>query len=131
MGGPEEHVPARRAVERVLNKSGPSTAFSFVKIYAAWETDEIIGEELWRNVVLALACVTSVVLLLLANLRICLLVILAILLTLTDIISCINIVLAIGLCVDYSVHICHAFLVAKGSKAKEQYLQWRRLVLQS
>ena len=30
-----------------------------------------------------------------------------------DIISCINIVLAIGLCVDYSVHICHAFLVAK------------------
>ena len=52
--------------------------------------------------------------------------ILAILLTLTDIIgflhfwgitidiiSCINIVLAIGLCVDYSVHICHAFLVAK------------------
>ena len=39
------------------------------KIYAAWETDEIIGEELWRNVVLAMACVTSVVLLLLANLR--------------------------------------------------------------
>ena len=58
--------------------------------------------------------------------RICILVILAIILTLTDIIgflhfwgitidiiSCINIVLAIGLCVDYSVHICHAFLVAK------------------
>ena len=68
----------------MLNKSGLSTAFSFVKvrmppldpiltilakIYAAWETDEIIGEELWRNVVLAMACVTSVVLLLLANLR--------------------------------------------------------------
>merc|ERR1712226_1146563 len=35
-----------------------------------------------------------------------------------DIISCINIVLAIGLCVDYSVHICHAFLVAKGSKSE-------------
>ena len=97
-----------------------------------------------------MACVTAVVLLLLANfrslskdlnfswmqsstpfvthahLRICILVILAIILTLTDIIgflhfwgitidiiSCINIVLAIGLCVDYSVHICHAFLVAK------------------
>merc|ERR1719370_1430814 len=129
--GPEEHVPARRAVEKVLNKSGLSTAFSFVKIYAAWETDEIIGEELWRNVLLAMACVTAVVLLLLANFRICILVILAIILTLTDIIgflhfwditidiiSCINIVLAIGLCVDYSVHICHAFLVAKGSKSE-------------
>ena len=43
--------------------------FPFSKGYAAWETDEIIGEELWRNVVLAMACVTSVVLLLLANLR--------------------------------------------------------------
>ena len=31
-----------------------------------------------------------------------------------DIISCINLVLAIGLCVDYSVHIGHAFLVARG-----------------
>merc|ERR1719370_423997 len=129
--GPEEHVPARREVEKVLNQSGLSTAFSFVKIYAAWETDEIIGEELWRNVLLAMACVTAVVLLLLANFRICILVILAIILTLTDIIgflhfwgitidiiSCINIVLAIGLCVDYSVHICHAFLVAKGSKSE-------------
>ena len=31
-GGPEEHVPARRAVEKVLNQSGLSTAFSFVKV---------------------------------------------------------------------------------------------------
>ena len=61
--------------------------------------------------------------------------ILAILLTLTDIIgflhfwgitidiiSCINIVLAIGLCVDYSVHICHAFLVAKVLSWSTKYL---------
>merc|ERR1711884_984932 len=33
-----------------------------------------------------------------------------------DIISCINIVLSVGLCVDYSVHIGHAFLVAKGTR---------------
>ena len=33
-GGPEEHVPARRAVEKVLNQSGLSTAFSFVKVIA-------------------------------------------------------------------------------------------------
>ena len=30
--GPEEHIPARRAVERVLKQSGLSTAFSFVKV---------------------------------------------------------------------------------------------------
>ena len=31
-----------------------------------------------------------------------------------DTIACINIVLAIGLCVDYSAHIAHAFIVAEG-----------------
>jgi len=31
-----------------------------------------------------------------------------------DIISCVSIVLAIGLCVDYSVHIGHAFLIGPG-----------------
>ncbi len=31
-----------------------------------------------------------------------------------DTLSCINIVLAIGLCVDYSAHIAHAFIVSEG-----------------
>ena len=33
-----------------------------------------------------------------------------------DTLSCINIVLAIGLCVDYSAHIAHAFIVSKGNR---------------
>merc|ERR1711915_732265 len=36
-----------------------------------------------------------------------------------DIISCINIVLAIGLCVDYSVHVGHAFIVATGNRKEK------------
>ena len=56
-----------------------------------------------------------------------------------DVISCINIVLAVGLCVDYSVHIGHAYLVSKGKTSSvtllyppvstEKYLQvtdWRK-----
>ena len=31
-----------------------------------------------------------------------------------DIVSCINIVISVGLCVDYSVHIGHAYIVAHG-----------------
>ena len=63
-------MPYLRQIIREANFSGgPGRVFPFSKGYAAWETDEIIGEELWRNVVLAMACVTSVVLLLLANLR--------------------------------------------------------------
>ena len=74
-----------------------------------------------------MVCVFCVTLLLLCNIQICIMVILIVVCTLTDIIgflhfwgmtidiiSCINIVLAVGLCVDYSVHIGHAFLISKG-----------------
>ena len=99
------------------------------KIYAAWETDEIIGFELWRNIGLAMAAVALVTLVLLANIRICVYVICIVVITLTDIVgflhfwgitidilSAVNIVLAIGLCVDYAVHIAHAFLISEGSR---------------
>ena len=125
--GPEEHVPAKRKVEQLITESGLPGSFSFVKVYAAWETDEIIGYELWRNIGLALAAIFTVIVILLANIRISLMVFLTVVLTLVDIvgflhfwditidiISCVNIVLAVGLCVDYSVHIGHAYIVAKG-----------------
>jgi len=126
--GPEEHVPAKDHIDYLISQSGLQDAFSFVKIYAAWETDRIIGFELWRNMGLAILCVFIITLILLANLKICLMVLGIVILTLTnivgflhfwsitiDIISCINIVIAIGLCVDYSVHIAHAYMLAKGS----------------
>jgi len=130
--GPEEHIPARRKVEELVKRSNISGAFSHVQVYAAWETDEIIGFEMWRNIGLAMLCVFIVTLILLANLPICLMVLSIVIITLVDIvgflhfwditidiISCINIVLAIGLCVDYSVHIGHAFMVAKGSRKEK------------
>ena len=75
-----------------------------------------------------MAAIFVIVLILLANLNICFMVLLTVVLTLVDIIgflhfwgitidiiSCVNIVLAVGLCVDYSVHIGHAFLIASGN----------------
>jgi predicted RND superfamily exporter protein len=129
MNDPELHIPARGAVTAVLEGSLSPYTFSHTKAYAAWETDEIIGFELWRNIALAMACVFIVTLVLLANVQICVYVICIVGITLTDIvgflhfwditidiISCVNIVLAIGLCVDYSVHIGLAYMVAKGSR---------------
>ena len=126
--GPETHIPARSAVTQVIESVKSPYTFSHSKVYAAWETDEIIGYELYRNIGLAMICVFVVTLLLLCNIQICVMVILIVLCTLTDIVgflhfwgitidilSCVNIVLAIGLCVDYSVHIGHAFLIAKGN----------------
>merc|ERR1712226_1164484 len=122
-------IPARGAVTALLDLASGPYSFSHSKVYAAWETDEIIGYELWRNIGLAMICVFVVTLLLLCNIQICVMVILIVVLTLTDIvgflhfwditidiISCVNIVLAIGLCVDYSVHIGLAYMVAKGSR---------------
>ena len=128
MDGPEEHLPARRAVEQLIADSQISQpAFSHVKIYAAWETDEIIGYEMWRNVAISLGCVMLVTLLLLANIPMALCVFGSVVVTLADlvgfldfwdmtidIVTCVNVVLAIGLCVDYTVHIGHAYLVATG-----------------
>jgi len=129
MDDPDQHIPARGAVTDLLDLASGPYSFSHSKVYAAWETDEIIGFELWRNIGLAMACVFVVTLFLLANFQICIYVMCIVGITLTDIvgflhfwdvtidiISCVNIVLAIGLCVDYSVHIGLAFMVAKGSR---------------
>jgi hypothetical protein len=129
MEGPEQHIPAKRAVEAIVNASGvANVSFSHVKIYAAWETDEIIGFELMRNVGMSMGCVMIVTVLLLVNIPISLYVFFCVVATLVDlvgflhfwnmtidIITCVNIVLAIGLCVDYVVHIGHAYLVAEGT----------------
>ena len=67
---------------------------------------------------LAMICVLLTTLLLIANVRTCLMVLLCVVLTLVDVlggmyfwdltidtVSCIDLVLAIGLCVDYAAHI--------------------------
>ena len=43
-----------------------------------------------------------------------------------DVISCINLVIAVGLCVDYAAHIAHCYVVSKGEreKGKENHLKY-------
>ena len=101
--------------------------YNILQIYQAWETDSIISGELWRNLGLALGAVGAVSLVMLGNLQLCLMVMACVMLTLVDVvgtlhfwdvtidvISCVNIILATGLCVDYSVHLAHSFSVATG-----------------
>ena len=97
-----------------------------------WESDIIIGAELWRNLGLSIICVVFITILLLCNVQICLMVVLMVSLCLTDIIgflhfwnitidciSSVTLVLTVGLCVDYSVHIGHSYLVSKGKTNSE------------
>ena len=122
-----EHIPALTAVKTAIREAKSPYIFSHHFIYSSWETDTIIGGELRRNILLSLTCVAVITFLLLCDLTICMTVLVMVAMTLTnvvgflffwgstiDIISCICIVLSIGLCVDYSVHIAHSYLVAKG-----------------
>ena len=89
----------------------------------------MITRELIRNLSIALACVFLTTLILLADILGSVYVLLTVALSLVDlcgfmaawditidVVSACNIIIAIGLCVDYSVHICHAFLTVTGTR---------------
>ena len=97
--------------------------------YSNWETDAVIKEELSRNLGIALACVFVTTLILLADILGSVLVLITVALSLVDlcgfmhtwgitidVVSSVDVIIAIGLCVDYSVHICHAFLTVSGTR---------------
>ena len=88
--------------------------FFFPKEYSNWETDEVITRELIRNLCIALACVFLTTLILLADILGSVYVLVTVALSLVDlcgfmaawditidVVSACNIIIAIGLCVDY------------------------------
>ena len=89
----------------------------------------MITRELFRNLGIALACVFLTTLILLADLLGSVLVLGTVALSLVDlcgfmhtwdisidVVSAVNVIIAIGLCVDYSVHVAHAFLANAGTR---------------
>ena len=95
-------------------------------IYAPWEVEEILAAELLPNLSLALLCVMIVVFVTLADLYVCLLILSCVLFTMIDVVGVIymlgltidpfslaSIIIGIGLSVDYSVHIAHAFIISE------------------
>ena len=58
MNGPKEQIPAMNTVKEILKEANFShRVFPMCIGYASWETDEVISEELYRNVLLAITCV--------------------------------------------------------------------------
>ncbi|XP_059611969.1 patched domain-containing protein 3-like [Phlebotomus argentipes] len=99
------------------------------EMFGNWITDEIIDEEVLRNITLALVCVMICTAVLIVNLQICFWIFICVLLTLVnvcgfmqrwgltiDLVSCIGLQLAVGLCVDYAAHIGHSFLTVTGTR---------------
>ena len=119
----KEAIPAVKRVKSILksaNITGNGKIFPMARFYSIWETDEIIAGELYRNIGLAMLCVFLTTLILLANLKAALMVLLCVILSLIDVggfmhfwnltidtVYCNNLIIAIGLCIDYSSHVAH------------------------
>ncbi len=99
--------------------------------YFDFVTVEIITEELYRNILLALLCVFIATLFLIADLFASILVCISVFFALVDLggfmyfwglsidtIAAILVTIALGLSVDYSAHIAHAFMVATGTRTE-------------
>ncbi|KAJ9452710.1 Patched-related protein 9 [Diplonema papillatum] len=115
----------REACERVLVPAEAMRVFPWAPAFVFWESFDRIIPEVIQNVAIAGSCVLVLVTILVANIFMGLIVLATI--GLVDVsligfmpwigvelnsVSVICIVLAIGLSVDYSVHIAHAYLLA-------------------
>lgn len=109
---------------RMITDQGPLNTFSFNMRYFDFESYVIFSRETILNVAVALVVVCTVIFTLTANLTVTLFVFLCVALVdyflfslmsfwgiALNSISVINIILAIGLAVDYSAHIGHAYLM--------------------
>merc|ERR1719422_1307814 len=101
-------------------------------MYSIWEIDEIIRGELYRNICMASLAITIATIFLLSDLVSSCFVILCVFITLTnvsgiiyfwglniDTVTSTVLIICIGLSVDFSVHVIHAFIHSQGSSRDE------------
>ena len=127
--GIAEQLVAMRGTRAVCDRfpvfSG--TTYSYPMLF--WEGLAVVEEEIMRNVALAAACVffvcwvvmnnllsAVIVLCIIAMVDVCLLGSMFYVGDTINMVSAINVLLAIGLSIDYSAHVVHAFFVARGTR---------------
>lgn len=111
----EEFIPARDSINKIIasaNFSDQHEIFLWGKIFGNWFTDEIIDEEIYRNIILALIGVFVCTAIMIVNVQVCLFIFLCVLLSLVsvmgfmqlwgltlDIVTSIGLQLSVGLCI--------------------------------
>jgi len=124
-----KEVRGMDAFRKSVTELGLPTAFAHTYAYLNWETFKVIRAELYLNVALSLLAVFIITLALIAHPLTAFLVFVCVLVTIIDIlggmwmwglvidsVSVIYLVLAFGLCVDYSAHIGHCFMLKGGTR---------------
>ena len=141
---PKEAIKSVSVLQDMIESQNfSSKVFTSGRSYGSWEIDKVIFFELWRNLVLAIVCVFVITLVLLSNFTASFLVLICVVFTLIDVVgilhlwgitvdvpSCSCIVMSVGLCVDYSAHIAHAFLVSSGRWNSKYVHQKKTIFLQ-
>lgn len=110
----EEFTPAKDAITKIIangNFTNKNEVFLWGKIFGNWFTDEIIDEEIYRNIILALIGVFVCTAIMIVNVQVCLFIFLCVLLSLISVMGCmqiwgltLDIVTSIGL--QLSVGLC-------------------------
>lgn len=135
-----EYVPAMHDVRSIAENSNLTTGEKYATVwsivFSTWTTDELIDEEVLRNLQLALICVMACTMSLTADWQTCLWIFICVLLTMVevcgfmarwgvtiDMVSCIGLELGIGICVDYATHIGHTFLTVEEGDRKKRALK--------
>jgi len=123
----EDDIRMTKSVRSCVDRK-PLNAFPFATPFLYFDGLAVVDNETIQNVIVACACVFIVNLIMLADVFAAGLVL--VMVGLVDIcilgymahwnldfnsVTAINLVLAVGLAVDYSAHIAHSFLVCKGS----------------
>ena len=126
---PEGKNYKRNLLEDHLNSLNTTdTIFSYGLYYFVWDADATVGVELWRNLGVAMLCIFIVTFLLLNNILASVLVNISVIITIVnvvgfvgfwdvpmDTVSLCTVVVVVGICVDYPVHIVHGYLISAGN----------------
>ncbi|CAB4003433.1 patched domain-containing 3-like, partial [Paramuricea clavata] len=126
----KDHVKAMDKFRDIIESVGfSSDPIVYNRLILFAESHKVIAEELFRNILLAMAVVFVVTLVIIASPMTSVLVFLCVVFTVVDVIglmyfwdltidtvSTIVIIIAIGLSVDYASHVGHTFLVKSGSR---------------
>ena len=123
-------VVAMKEVFAIIDKYEFSArVFATSQEYGSYITMDIITEELYRNILMALAVVFLCTIILIADLATSIIVLVTVTLTVVNVAGYANfwglsidtlfaifMTISIGLCVDYSAHIAHGFMVEEGTR---------------
>jgi len=130
----------RKDIQHIFHDASGELVFPFSVEFFFWEEYEVIDSELTRNLIILAGVLWTIICLMLPNLRLALIVTFTICASTFEVIgfmslwgvtlnaiSAIYLLICVGISVDYSVHIAHAFRLSSGSSEEKALAALERI----